>query len=499
MESSRLTRPAIALLAGIAGGVLAISLVLVVRGRGKVTAEGDDDRAAATRCEEGIVGLVGNTPLVKLKSLSKALGCTVLGKCEFLNPGGSSKDRVALQVIRDAEAAGLLEPGGWLVEGTSGSTGVSLALLARAMGYRCHVVMPDDQALEKQLLLRQFGAELELVKPASITNPGHYVNVARRVAEALRNPSQASKTTHAHAQAEANNKEERDHHHFHSYASASSSSLGPASFSASTSSAGAALLASPPPQAKYLPHAEATIPASALPAVGAAARTSTTTACFGDQFETLSNAKAHYLHTGAEIWKQTGGKVTTFVMGAGTGGTIAGVGRYLKEQWKAATRSPKASGVGKVFLVDPPGSSLFNRVEYGVAFAPEQAERTLKRHRYDTIIEGVGIDRLTRNFAAALPYIDGAFRCSDKEAVEMSRYLLRNEGLFCGSSTAMNLVGVVKAARKHKLGKDDVVVTLLCDSGLRHLSRLWNEEFIDKMGLTPTSCAGGAEDLSFVG
>lgn len=279
-----------------------------------------------------VADLVGNTQLLEVRSLTRALGCRVLAKCEWLNPGGSSKDRVALQMIRDAENSGRLRPGGWIVEGTSGSTGVSLALLARALGYRCHVVMPDDQAVEKQQLLRTFGAEVQLVKPASITNPEHYVNVARRVAEDL-------------------NK--------------------------------------------------------------------TQSAVFCDQFENLSNAKAHYCSTGPEIWAQSAGAVTAFVMGAGTGGTLAGVARYLRERWSAA-------GVtGRVLLVDPPGSSLYNAVAHGVAYAPQQAERSLRRHRYDTIIEGVGIDRRTANFDAAAPLLDGALRCSDAEAVEMSRYLLR--------------------------------------------------------------------------
>jgi cysteine synthase len=433
--------------------------------------------------EEGIVALIGNTPLIKLKSLSKVLGCTVLGKCEFLNPGGSSKDRVALQMVRDAEASGALKPGGWLVEGTSGSTGVSLALLARALGYRCHISMPDDQAMEKQLLLRHFGAELQLVKPASIANPNHYVNTARRIAEALRDPSKARHLTEVHAQAEKSNKEKDEHHHLHAYGAGTEERSG----------ISVAPLASPPPQSRELPHFASTIPhGEKQEEATTTAKAVPTSAIFCDQFETLSNAKCHYLHTGPEIWKQTDGSVTCFVMGSGTGGTIAGVGRYLKEQWSRA----KVKG-GRILLADPPGSSLFARVEYGVAFTREQQERTLKRHRYDTIIEGVGIDRLTRNFAAALPFIDGAFRVTDREAVEMSRYLLRHEGVFCGSSTAMNLCAVVKAARKHKFAEKDVVVTLLCDSGLRHLSRLWSSDFIDKMELTP-KCDGGPEDLSFV-
>lgn len=205
---------------------------------------------------------------------------------------------------------------------------------------------------------------------------------------------------------------------------------------------------------------------------------------FCDQFETLSNNKAHYTTTGPEIWRQTGGKVDAFIMGAGTGGTLAGVARYLKEQ---------SGGRAGAYLIDPPGSSLYNKVTHGVAYAPQQSERTLKRHRYDTIVEGVGIDRVTANFNAALPYVDGAYTATDKEMVEMSRYLLRNDGLFCGSSTALNCVGAVKLARA--LGPGHTIVTLLCDNGMRHLSRLWNADFIEGLGLTP---AGTGAALDFV-
>ncbi|KAG6967597.1 hypothetical protein JG687_00004190 [Phytophthora cactorum] len=322
----------------------------------------------------GFPGLVGNTPLIELTSLSKATGCKILAKAEFLNPGGSSKDRVAKGIVEDAERRGLLKEGGTIIEGTSGSTGISLSLMARARGYRCIIVMPDDQAKEKSQLLEQFGAEVVLVKPASIVNAKHYVNEAKRLAR------------------------------------------------------------------------------------------NTEGGFFTDQFENTSNFDSHYTTTGPEIWRQTNGIVDAFVMAAGTGGTIAGTSAYLKEQ------NPNV----QVFLADPPGSSLYNKVRSNVCYAPQQAETKVRRHRYDTIAEGVGIDRLTKNFMLAK--IDDAFKVTDQEIVEMSRFLLREEGIFVGSSSGLNCVAAVRAARK--LGPGHTIVTVLCDSGQRHLTKFWNEEHI---------------------
>jgi cysteine synthase len=397
--------------------------------------------------------MIGNTPLVRIASLSLATGCEILGKAESLNPGGSSKDRVAKQILDDAEASGALRKGGTLVEGSSGSTGISLATLARARGYRCHIVMPDDQAAEKATLLRTFGATVELVKPVAIVNADHYVNIARRRADELVRGGDG------------------------------------VGLAAALNGDGGADL---PPLL--------TGPGAAL---------------FCDQFECASNFRAHFLHTGPEIWEQTGGGgLDAFVMGAGTGGTIAGVGAYLRAAEEAssasaaaATTGPSGAGAGalpapgrrriRLFLADPPGSSLYNRVVHGVAFAPQQAERSLRRHRYDTIIEGVGLDRLTANVERALPHIDGAFSVTDQEAVDMSRYLLRNDGLFVGSSTAMNLVASVKAARL--LGPGHRIVTLLCDSGSRHISRFWNSDFLATRGLvTATAAAARGTSLDFV-
>ncbi|KAG7390356.1 Conserved oligomeric Golgi complex subunit 2 [Phytophthora pseudosyringae] len=324
--------------------------------------------------QAGFPGLVGNTPLVELASLSEATGCRILAKAEFLNPGGSSKDRVAKGIVEDAERRGLLKDGGTIVEGTSGSTGISLSLMARARGYRCIIVMPDDQAKEKSQLLEQFGAEVVLVKPASIVNAKHYVNEAKRLAR------------------------------------------------------------------------------------------STEGGYFTNQFENTANFDSHYASTGPEIWRQTNGTVDAFIMAAGTGGTIAGASAYLKEQ------NPDV----QVFLADPPGSSLYNKVRSNVCYAPQQAETKVRRHRYDTIAEGVGIDRLTENFVLAK--IDDAFKVTDQEIVEMSRFLLREEGLFVGSSSGLNCVAAVRAARK--LGPGHTIVTVLCDSGQRHLTKFWNEQHI---------------------
>ncbi|GFR45963.1 hypothetical protein Agub_g7432 [Astrephomene gubernaculifera] len=330
----------------------------------------------------GVLGLIGNTPLVRIASLSEETGCEILAKAEMLNPGGSVKDRVALQVVSEALSEGRLAPGGLITEGTAGSTGVSLAMVAAALGCRCAITMPDDAAIEKATMIQAYGAAVQRVRPVSIVHPDHPVNVARR--EAVATPG----------------------------------------------------------------------------------------ALFADQFENEANYRAH-VKTGEEIWRQTGGRLHAFVSGAGTGGTIAGVSRSLK------ARDPRV----RVFLIDPPGSSLFNKVKRGVMYAREEAEGKRLRNPFDTITEGIGINRLTANFNRAL--VDDAFRGSDREAVEMASYLLRNEGLWVGSSAAMNCVGAVKAARA--LGPGHVVVTLLCDGGHRHLSKFHNPEYLAQMGLTPVA------------
>ena len=382
----------------IAIGCLVLSTLLLfvcvaIRGRDRQVSKNSEETTtfhkkvqARLNTKEGAFAMcVGRTPLVKIQCLSKLTGCTILGKAEFLNPGGSTKDRIAREIVLDAEARGDLRPGGTVVEGTSGSTGISLALMARSHGYDCEIVMPDDVSKGKSDLLEAFGARVRRVKSASIVNDENYVTSARKLAETIDG------------------------------------------------------------------------------------------AYFCDQFENPSNFKAHYRTTGPEIWSQTDGRVDAFVMGAGTGGTISGVAAYLKE------RRPQT----QVVLIDPPGSALANRVNYGVLYTEEQAERTIRRHRYETIIEGVGLSRLTANLRRGLDMgvIDSAVRCTDQEAVSMSRYLLRHEGLYLGSSSAMNCAGAVKVAKE--LGPGHVIVTLLCDGGNRHRERFWSDAYVRGQGIDP--------------
>ncbi|BFZ63588.1 Cysteine synthase 2 [Saitoella coloradoensis] len=377
----------------------------------------------------GVEGLIGNTPLVKIKSLSEATGCEILAKAEFLNPGNSPKDRVALSMILEAEKNGLLRPSHSLhhrptdntddhnavsshlradndslehttsgkvedpdtiYEGTVGSTGISLAILARARGYRAHICMPDDQSPEKSNLLRALGAHVEQVRPASIVDKSQFVNRANSRAE------------------EHSADQGRDSRGF-----------------------------------------------------------------FADQFENEANWRAHYDTTGPEVFSQSGGIVDAFVAGAGTGGTLSGCVKYLK---------PLLPDM-KVFLADPPGSGLFNKVNYGVMFDEKEREGRRRRHQVDTVVEGIGINRITNNFRRGEEYVDKAIRVTDKEAVAMSRYLVEHDGLFLGSSSAVNCVAAVRAARELGEGSGKVVVTILCDPGNRHLGKFWSDEYLKDYGI----------------
>lgn len=346
---------------------------------------------------EGIEGCIGNTPLVKIRSLSEATGRTILAKAEFLNgAGGSPKDRVALHMIEVAEEQGLLVPGrgDTIYEGTVGSTGISIATLARARGYRAHICMPNDMAIEKSNLLLHLGATVERVPPAPITSPEHFVNLARTRA--------------------------REH-------------------TASTAS--------------------------------------TSRGFFADQFESPANYQAHVKTTGPEILRQTGGRIDAFVAGAGTGGTISGVAKYLKETAKLSHLH--------VVLADPQGSGLYNKVRHGVMYASTEREGTRRRQQVDTMVEGIGINRLTENFEVGRELIDDAVRVTDDQACRMARWLVEHDGIFAGSSTAVNCVAAVATALRMPEGS--VVVTVLCDSGTRHLSKFWKQ--IAEMGLE-----GGNED-----
>ena len=326
----------------------------------------------------GFANSVGNTPLIEIESLSAATGCTILGKAEFLNPGGSVKDRAALYMVLEAEKAGMLKAGGVIVEGTAGNTGIGLSLVANARGYRSVIVMPSNQSQEKIDLLRTLGAEVELTNPAPFSSPENYYHVARDRAEQIEN------------------------------------------------------------------------------------------AFWANQFENLANSDAHYYTTAPEIWRQTGGELDGIVMSSGTGGTIGGVTAYLKEQ------NPNIA----TYLIDPTGSGLYSYMTTG-EFKAEG----------NSITEGIGINRATANFNRAR--LDGAFRGTDQQVIEMSQYLLKHDGLFIGSSAALNVVGAVKLARK--LGKGHTIATILCDGGGRYQSRMYNPQWLAEKGLTPM-----AKGLEFI-
>ncbi|XP_057765474.1 cysteine synthase 2 isoform X2 [Salvia miltiorrhiza] len=385
-------------------------------------------RSRKAAVKKGVVAAIGNTPLIRIDSLSDATGCEILGKAEFLNPGGSVKDRVALKIIQEALECGALSPGGVVTEGSAGSTAISLATVAPAFGCSCHVVIPDDAAIEKSQILEALGATVERVRPVSITHKDHFVNIARRRAHEA-NELASKYQDLSEIDNNINQLNDTD-----------------AAFETNSS--------------KYLTNCKGGF--------------------FADQFENLANFRAHHEGTGPEIWEQVGGKLDAFVAAAGTGGTVAGVSRYLKE---------KDSSI-KCFLVDPPGSGLFNKVTRGVMYTREEAEGRRLKNPFDTITEGIGINRLTENFKLAV--LDGAFRGSDKEAVEMSRYVLKNDGLFLGSSSAMNCVGAVRVAQQ--MGPGHTIITILCDSGMRHLSKFYNAEYLAQYGLTPS-----ASGLEFLG
>jgi cysteine synthase A len=318
---------------------------------------------------DGFTGAVGNTPLIRLGTLSRETGCEILGKAEFLNPGGSVKDRAALYIIRDAEQRGALRAGGTVVEGTAGNTGIGLAHICSARGYRCVIIIPDTQSREKMELLRVLGAEVRPVPAVPYRDPNNYVKIAARVAAETQN------------------------------------------------------------------------------------------AIWANQFDNVVNRQAHYETTGPEIWHDTGGRVDAFACSTGTGGTLAGAARYLKEQ-KPAVR---------IVLADPMGSALYSYIKTGELKAEGSS-----------ITEGIGSSRVTANLEGAP--IDDAMRIADQECVTMVYHLLRREGLFVGGSTGINVCAAVRLARE--LGPGHTIVTLLCDRGSLYLRRLFNPEFLTSKGLS---------------
>ena len=360
--------------------MLRFSSNLLARAAAPLRARCSDEEDRAGALEQH----VGNTPLIYLSALSKQTGCKIYGKAEYLNPGGSVKDRAARQMILEAEQSGRLKKGGVIVEGTGGNTGVALAAFGAAKGYGVILTMPNIIAREKVQLAERYGAKVILQPLVPFANPENYA----RKAETL---------------------------------------------------------------AKEIPEA-----------------------IFTNQFESLANFRAHYGGTGPEIWAQTKGSVDGFVTSAGTGGTLAGVSSYLKLI---------SNGRVQCFLIDPLGSILYNFVESGRTLAEGNSE-----------IEGIGIGRITANFSQG--ELDGAMRGTDQEAVDMAYWLMRNEGLCLGPSAALNVVGAVKLARR--LGEGKTVVTVLCDSGERYSSKLYNDEWLAKHKLRPSAAALTGKDLSFV-
>ncbi|MDG2471495.1 MAG: cysteine synthase A [Pseudomonadales bacterium] len=320
-----------------------------------------------------IIDMIGNTPLVRLAQASELTGCEILGKAEFLNPGGSIKDRTALGIIRDAERSGALKPGGTIVEGTAGNTGIGLTILANALGYKSVVVMPMTQSKEKIDSLELFGAELHLVAATAYSDPKHYTHIAGRMAEAL-------------------NK---------------------------TEAAGAV---------------------------------------WANQFGNTANRDIHYSTTGEEIWQQTNGQVDGFICAAGTGGTLAGVAKKLREHQKDI----------HIGIADPMGSSLYQYFKHGELKAEGSS-----------ITEGIGISHVTSNLCETV--IDHAYQITDQEALPLVFDLLANEGLCLGGSSGINIAGAIELAKT--LGPGHTIVTILCDYGTRYQSKLFNPVFLENKGL----------------
>jgi cysteine synthase A len=312
--------------------------------------------------------IIGNTPLLHLRKVSELTGCNIYGKAEFMNPGGSVKDRTALGIIQAAVAAGDLRPGGVVVEGTVGNTGIGLTIVANAMGFETVVVMPQGASKEKIDQVEMLGAELILVPTVSYDNPHHYIHTAEKVAE-------------GRAHKEPNG------------------------------------------------------------------------AIWARQFDNPANAQIHCDTTGQEIWQQTDGKVDGFICSVGTGGTLSGVAAALRE---------KNPGV-KIGVADPMGSGVYNYFKEGEP-----------RKEGSSIVEGVGVSFVPGNLAGL--EVDFACQVSDEEALPYLYDLLKEEGISVGGSAAVNIAGAVRLAEE--LGPGHTIVTILCDSGARYASKLFNAEFL---------------------
>lgn len=325
----------------------------------------------ATTITDGFCGTVGNTPLIEIPSLSRVTGCRILGKAEFLNPGGSVKDRAALGIILDAVKKGQLKKGGVIVEGTAGNTGIGLTHVANALGYKTVIVIPNTQSPEKMDYLRAIGADVRPVPAVPYTNPENFNHVARRLAEEIPN------------------------------------------------------------------------------------------AVWANQFDNVANREIHEKTTGPEIWEQTQGQIDAFACAVGSGGTLSGVSRFLKS---------KRSSI-HTECIDPFGAAMYSWFKKG----------NLEDVTGGSITEGIGQMRITANLENAP--VDDAMRIPDAPILEMVHYLAYREGLFLGSSAALNVLGAVQVARK--LGRGKTVVTILCDGAGRYLSRLFNDQWLTEKGIKP--------------
>jgi cysteine synthase len=332
-----------------------------------------------------VIEAIGNTPLIELRHASKATGCTILGKAEFMNPGGSVKDRAGLAIVKDAVARGVLKPGGTIVEGTAGNTGIGLALVANAMGFKTVIVIPETQSQEKKDMLRLQGANLIEVPAVPYKNPNNYVRLSGRLADRL----------------------------------------------------------------------AAELPKGAM---------------WANQFDNVANREGHRLTTGPEIWAQTGGKVDGFTCAVGTGGTLAGVAMALKAENPAI----------KIAITDPMGSALYDWYKHG------------KLHSEGTsITEGIGQGRVTGNLEGAP--IDLAYQVTDEEALPIVFDLAEHEGLLLGGSSGINIAGAMRLARD--LGPGHTIVTILCDSGTRYQSKLFNPAFLREKKLPVPGWLGASPKI----
>jgi len=318
----------------------------------------------------GVEHFIGGTPLMRLHRLSELTGCEILGKAEFMNPGGSVKDRAAYSIITEAEAAGKLNAGETIIEGTAGNTGIGLTVVGLAKGYPTVIVIPETQSVEKIQLLRTLGAKVITVPEKPYTDPGNYNRQAQRLAEEN---------------------------------------------------------------------------------------------CWfwANQFDNVDNRLAHYKTTGPEIWKQTSGEVTAFVSSVGTGGTLAGTTEFLKE------RNPKIVAV----CPDPYGAAMWSWFKHGNVDTKDG----------DSFAEGIGQTRVTKNLEGI--EMDQAYRIKDQTALTIIHHLLKEEGLFVGLSSGINIAGAVRQAREG--GKGQVIVTILCDSGLRYMSKIFNPDWLKSKRLNP--------------